>query len=152
MEEFNLLLLFICIILFSVFCLLLLKFSLTIPQILSCLLLMEMVQLIFITHLFILHLFTSWGVLMQMQCSWRDVTLTVTHFQKSNLLFGVKCLVTFLTTERRLLWLLQDEKKDAFCTEIYFWKYTRILYLTRCACLKYFNLHTCIKFSKFFTV
>lgn len=85
MEEFNLLLLFIWIILFSVFCLLLLKSSLTIPQILSCLFLVEMVHLIFYQPPIHATPFYSGGVLMQTQCSWRDVTLTDSHCQKSAL-------------------------------------------------------------------
>lgn len=154
MEEFNLLLLFICIILFSVFCLLLLKFSVTIPQILSCWLLKEMVHLIFY------HPPIHSAPFYQLRCPDANAVFLEgcdTHSHSLSEIRSISCLesnvlFTFLTTERRLLWLLQDEKKDAFCTEIYFWKYTKILYLTRCTCQKYFNLHTCIKFSKFFTV
>lgn len=121
MEEFNLLLLFICIILFSVFCLLLLKSSLTIPQILSCLFLMEMVHLIFY------HPPVHATPFYQLRCPDANAVFLEgcdTHWQSLSEISSISCLesnvlFTFLTAER-LLWLVQDEKKDTSCTQIYF--------------------------------
>lgn len=121
MEEFNLLLFFICIILFSVFCLLLLKSSLTTPQILSCLFLKEMVHLIFY------HLPIHAAPFYQLRCPDTNAVFLEgcgTHWQSLSEISSISCLesnilFSFFTAER-LLWLVQDKKKDTFCTQIYF--------------------------------
>lgn len=121
MEEFNLLLLFICIILFSIFCLLLLKSSLTIPQILSCLFLREIV------HLMFYHPSIHASPFYQLRCPDANAVFlegSDTHWQSLSEISSMSCLesnilFTFLTAERRFLWLVHNEKKDTLWTQIY---------------------------------
>lgn len=122
MEEFNLLLLFIHITLFSIFCLLLLKSSLTILQILSCLFFKEMVHLIFY------HPPIHAAPFYQLRCPNANAVFLErcdTHWQSFSEISSMSCLesnvlLAFLTAERGLLWFVQDEKKDTFWTQIYF--------------------------------
>lgn len=104
---------------------------------------------IFVTHLFLLHLFVGWGGQIRMQSSRRDVELTEwhSHFQRSALsvvwsqmfylLFSLckaEDSINLFKRTRRILFVFRVNST--------FQKYTRISYLTMCICQKYFNLPT----------